>query len=66
MWAYSEDFSAPAGEDFRAITDRAHHRAHKRGTRDMQNVGFGIFVGALSLVGMAILVFAISGPMAVS
>jgi hypothetical protein len=32
----------------------------------MQNVGFGVFVGALSLVGMAILVFAISGPMAVS
>ena len=32
----------------------------------MENVGFGIFVGALSLVGMAILVFAISGPMAVS
>ena len=32
----------------------------------MQNVNFGIFVGALSLVGMAVLVFAISGPMAVS
>lgn len=32
----------------------------------MQNVGFGIFVGALSLVGMAVLVFAVSGPMAVN
>ena len=32
----------------------------------MENVGFGIFVAALSLVGMAVLVFAITGPMAVS
>ena len=39
----------------------------KERARDMQsNVGFGIFVGALSLVGMAVLLFAISGPMAVS
>jgi hypothetical protein len=29
-----------------------------------QRVGFGAFVGALSLVGMIIIVFALSGPMA--
>jgi hypothetical protein len=30
----------------------------------MQEVGFGFFVGALSLVGMAVIIFALSGPMA--
>ena len=30
----------------------------------MQNVGFGFFVGALSLVGMVVILFALSGPMA--
>ena len=30
----------------------------------MEQVGFGFFVGALALVGMIVIVFALSGPMA--
>jgi hypothetical protein len=66
MWGISEEIPTAAEEDHPCKhRPRSPPGAQER-ARDMENVGFGIFVGALSLVGMAILVFAISGPMAVS
>ncbi len=52
----------------RAFTMVAQHLLRRRvGAREAQmqeRVGFGFFVAALSLVGMAVIAFALSGPFA--